>query len=375
MAEPNRVIDLRTRTTYTPDYAALARNRLVLARRSLGLTAAEFAAMLTPMVGWPVTPEAVAAWESHLVPPGDVLIAVSTITPVPSDQLGVRSHKFIAAHVGRSAVTRLLEAADPAPPSSDWLASRSVPAEHPAGTCTLHVWPFGVAVFHLVEDLEFPNIAHLALWRYQSYEENLGWAAAYLRDTTGDSEARPSYVLSLYWVHRPIWVGRMLDTALRIICAPRVLIEREHADWETSLAAAEQVERGLLAEGFEHHEMLDFGLKGVSVGYASWSGVTYHPLDPARSLSEEELVACELKMQAIWAYCQHINGQVEQGRDPVVADGFGWHFLRGARSRLSNPRPQETGQHRSMRDAILETSGLKDHLHQAIEALREAGKQ
>jgi hypothetical protein len=40
------------------------------------------------------------------------------------------------------------------------------------------------------------------------------------------------------------------------------------------------------------------------------------------------------------------------------------------RSRLINPRPRESGQHRSMREAILETSVLVDQLDQAIEALR-----
>ena len=53
------VVDLRTRSTYRPDYAALARNRLAVARRSLGLDHSAFAALLTPLLGWPVTAEAV----------------------------------------------------------------------------------------------------------------------------------------------------------------------------------------------------------------------------------------------------------------------------------------------------------------------------
>ena len=47
---------------------------------------------------------------------------------------------------------------------------------------------------------------------------------------------------------------------------------------------------------------------------------------------------------------------------------------RGARCRLANPRPQESGQHRSMREAILETSGLAGQLDHAIETLREGGE-
>jgi hypothetical protein len=114
-----------------------------------------------------------------------------------------------------------------------------------------------------------------------------------------------------------------------------------------------------------------FGVRGISIGYASWSGVVYYPIAEQRCLTEGELVAAELATQALWTYCAYINGEVEHGRDPAVPAGYGWRFLRATRSRLVNPRPQETGQHRSMRAAILETSGITNHLSQAIETLRE----
>ncbi|GAA2308742.1 hypothetical protein GCM10010149_68580 [Nonomuraea roseoviolacea subsp. roseoviolacea] len=97
---------------------------------------------------------------------------------------------------------------------------------------------------------------------------------------------------------------------------------------------------------------------------------TPHAVSPRKSWSR-----ASWRTQATWAYCEWINGQVEQRHDPAIADGYGWRFLRAARSRLTNPRPRETAQHRSMRDAIVETSGLAGHLDQAIEALREAGRQ
>ncbi len=370
MLERSQVVDLRTRSTYQPDCASLARNRLVMTRNSLGYTHGEFAALLTQIVGWPVSPEAVEAWETTVVPPGDVLIAATTVTPAPADRLGVRSHKFIAAYIGTDAVKRL--AGNAVGGASPGLDSRSLPVEHPTGACQLHLWPFGVAVFHLVEDLDLPDIANLALWRYRSYEANLSWATDYLRSATGLGDVAASYVLSLYWLHSPPWSGRVLDTAVRLMCAPRILVDRD-TDSDDCLPLAQQAERSLLAEGFDHQELRGFGLNGVSIGYASWSGVAYHPIDPARSLTEYELVTCELAVQSMWAYCEHINGRVEQGEDPSVADGFGWNFLRAARSRLANPRPQETGQHRSMRDTILETSGLMGHLQQATETLRETG--
>lgn len=368
MVDPARVIDLRTRSTYTPDCATLARNRLALARQSLGLSASEFADMLTPMVGWPVTADAIESWETRLIPPGDVVVAVSAVTPATSGRAGVRSHKFIAAYIGADAAARLSDGADA---STGWLKRATIPAEHPSGTCELHLLPFGVALYHLVEDLDVATVASLAVWRYRSYRENLAWATDRLRELTGDDTVTASYVLSAYWLHTPIWAGRMLDTAVRIISAPRVLVDRGQECSDTVLATAEQVERELLAEGFAPREMQTFGVDGVAIGYSSWSGVAYHPIDPARSLAEDELVECELSIQSMWAYCEHLNNQVEQGHAPTAAPGCGWRFLRAARSRLANPRPQETGQHCAMRDAILHTSGLLGHLDQAIEALRE----
>ena len=115
-------------------------------------------------------------------------------------------------------------------------------------------------------------------------------------------------------------------------------------------------------------------MKGISLGCASWSGVVYHPIARDRALREDELVTCELSVQAVWAYCDHLRQQVETGDDPVVPAKFGWRFLRGVRSRLTTERPQETSQHRSMRDAVVQTSGLGRHLTQAVEILRECDR-
>lgn len=153
-----------------------------------------------------------------------------------------------------------------------------------------------------------------------------------------------------------------------------VLVQRTDEIDKSCIAPAALVERSLLQDGFDHPELVDFGMKGISLGYASWSGVVYHPVAPDRALREDELVTCELSVQAAWAYCDHLRQQVERGYDPVVPDKFGWRFLRGIRSRLATERSQETSQHRSMRDAVMETSGLGRHLLQAVEILRECDR-
>src|SRR5262249_46402865 len=147
-----------------------------------------------------------------------------------------------------------------------------------------------------------------------------------------------------------------LDTALRLMCIPRILVQRADPIDESCLAPAALVERSLMQDGFDHPELVDFGIKGLSLGYASWSGVVYHPIAHDRALREDELVTCKLSVQAAWAYCDYLRQQVERGHDPAVPADFGWRFLRGIRSRLTTERPQETSQHRSMREAIVHTS-------------------
>jgi transcriptional regulator with XRE-family HTH domain len=282
-----------------------------------------------------------------------------------------RSHKFIAAHIGSDVVDQVIEAGSMTPAARQWLECHSTEVGHSTGACNLYLWPFGTALFHLVEDLDMPSISTLAGWRIRSYEENLAWATSRLRHLTQVESVSASYVLSLYWIDSPRCESSKVDTALKVICSPRVLLRREIDNVVEQQEHSERVERSLLTNGFEHDGLKSFGLSGVSVGYASWSGVVYHPITPEQSLTEAEIVDCELAVQSVWAYSEHVNQQVEEGCDPAVSDKYGWRYLRGVKSRLVNPRPQETGQHRAMRNSIVETSDLIGHLDQAIDVIRQ----
>lgn len=282
------------------------------------------------------------------------------------------SHKFIPTFVGAESAQLLISQLAMTPCAEQWLPCSAISLEHPDAACTLYVFPFGVAMFHLVEQRCVESISELAVWRRSSYVENREWATSKLCELLGSATERPSYVLSLYLVQKSCWSELRLDTALRLLCVPRVLLEREAEQGPGSLARAELVEESLLREGFEHPEVVEFGIKGVAKGFASWSGVVYFPVAESRALSEDELVRCELSAQAVWAYCDYIRNEVEQGIDPIVAEEYGWRFLRGVRSRLTTERPRESSQHRSMREAIIETSGLARHLLHAVDTLREA---
>jgi hypothetical protein len=59
---------------------------------------------------------------------------------------------------------------------------------------------------------------------------------------------------------------------------PRVLVPRRQNYDELCLASAVLIERALFENGFDHSGLVDFSIKGISLGYASWSGVVYHPV-------------------------------------------------------------------------------------------------
>lgn len=283
----------------------------------------------------------------------------------------VRSHKFVPAFVGSTGAAMLREQIRTVPAEGQWHPCYAAPVDHPEGECILYVWPCGSVVFHLVEDLQLSTIAALAAWRKVSYGDNIKWAADYLSRAVGRFDEGSLYVLGAHWLTESAWAPELLETALRIMATPSVLLHRDRAMDDEHLAHAELIEQSLLAEAYDHAGIESFGIRGISSGYASWSGVVYHPVAPERSLTEAELVACELAVQSVWAFTDAITKQVEQGNDPEVPAEYGWRYLRGVRSRLTTSRPRETGQHQAMRRAILRTSDLMPALEQAIEILRD----
>lgn len=286
----------------------------------------------------------------------------------------IRSHKFVPLYVGAAAVAGLQQGSSTDETADDWLTGQQVEQLELAGARAL-CWPFGVVMFHLVEDLEPESVAWIAVWRRLTYDENMQHALRAVADHGLDILSDP-YVLSAYWVDDIPLDGSQHGSALRLLCVPRVLVSRhETGTPEEKLARASVVEQAFLRDGFDHPDISDFGVRAIASGYASWSGVVYQPHASEQCLSERELVACELSVQAAWAYTDYIRQIVEAGEDPDVPLDYGWRYLRGIRSRLTTERPQETSQHRSMREAVVNTSGLIRRLDQAIDTLRDCDRR
>ena len=284
----------------------------------------------------------------------------------------VDSHKFIPVTIGQAHARRLRESMPEAGTVATWLEHSSAAVHHPEGRCHLYVFACGVAVFHLVQHHEPSSLTDLAVWRYRTYATDLPWARQALADAldlpVADS-LTAEYVLSLYWLCSGPWQDEQLDSAVRLLSTPSVLVNRSETGQPKGLGA--DIEAQLLEEGFDHPDLVSFGVRGISTGYAGWSGVAYAAQSAERSLTLDELVECELAVQALWAFCRQIQLMVEDGQDPATPEGYGWRFLRAAYSRLTTARAQETAQHVLMREAVVNTSDLAARMRAAQDALRD----
>lgn len=289
------------------------------------------------------------------------------------DFFEVSSHKFAPAYVGPSGFPSLRFADD----HCEWMPCQSVALDHQDSTATLYLFPFGVAVFHVVDRVAFGSIGELAVWRRGSYESVLEWTSEQLGLLAPDAAVqRAEYVLSLYALDRPMWPERRdLQTAMCLLSMPSVLLDREPGHEAIAIVNAQAAEQTLLRDGFEHGEVVDFGFAGTAIGCASWAGVAYHPLAPARALRTDEIARFELLVQALWGYCSHLVDAAERGAEPTVDPAYGRRFLKACESRLTAPRGQESTQHRLMREAVLTTSRLPGMLDRAMDVLADQQTQ
>lgn len=276
--------------------------------------------------------------------------------------LVVRSHKFVPVYCTPPA----MEAIAAEPPSA--ARYQAAAGGDCASSLTAHPYPFGVVVFHVREEIEFPGVAWLAAWRKATYHHARAAIDAELAEVPG--AAPTEYVFSVYDVVQHPWApGRPLRSGVRLVSMPSVLLPRSER-WDASqaeISRAHELEARLVAQGFEHPEIREFGISGVSVGCASWSAVAYHALEPDQHLGSERLVAIEMLTQALWAWSSRVSADQ---RPLVDYPSFGLAELRSHAARLVAPsQPMEGTDECLAREAIVETSRLPAMLDQVERVL------
>lgn len=277
---------------------------------------------------------------------------------------GATSHQFVTTYLGPETVA-VVQTATTAEPA-EVLGVTCWRAEIRPGVA-LYLFETGAAIFHVTETVSFGYVAELARWRNRSYRDVLAWASDWL-STAASREAEAGYVFSVYWIDRSRWPSEQLTTAIKLLSVPKIVLA-EVGD-EDLCGNAEAVEERLLRDGsLDDDRIVDYSLTGVSVGFASWSAVAYHPLLPSRALEVRDFVATQLLTQSTWAFCRHVLDQIEAGEDPDVDENTARRYLRAMRSRAMSPRAQESGQSLAMRRAVYATSHLDDQIDGVLSCL------
>src|SRR4051794_20651472 len=167
-------------------------------------------------------------------------------TTVESDRatFSMRNHKLIPMYVGPGATERAIGALAMTRSASQPTECHYVRIQHPRGlAATLWAWPFGVILFHVVEEVEQSSLADLAIWHRRIYDEQTAWASARACRLLDLWTVDVQYAMPINWLTRSIWDEHQIDTALKILTMPRVLLRRDPADQETDLSHARMIER------------------------------------------------------------------------------------------------------------------------------------
>lgn len=229
----------------------------------------------------------------------------------------IQNHKLIPMYIGADAAAQAVDNLCMSTAEDQLTDCHFVAVDHPRGlSSTLWVWRFGVALFHVTEQVEFETLADLAIWHRRVYDEQMSWANERAVTLLGAPNSRAQYAMPVNWLVRSIWEDSPAATALRILTMPRILLKRQAGKDQDDRSHAHMIERSLMRDGFDSAQVADFGVRGISLGVASWAGVAYYPTAPTRALSEAEVISYELTLQALWSYCDWIRSEVEMGRDP-----------------------------------------------------------
>lgn len=283
----------------------------------------------------------------------------------------VHAHQFVPLYLG-TAVGQLVDRLGAAPCTVGWAEAHRAElvvdedgSEPTRGVLYLFTW--GVVVWHVITPHRPGSIAELALWRRDTHRSRRARLAEHLVGLIDGHAPVARYVLTAFWLTEPAWTGRDLTTAMRILTSPRALLGFGDGD----IVHAQQVERRLLSEGFAPDDHVPVGVDGVSLGWACWAGVTYHPLTVPAALTESDLATVELLAQGLWCLCDELDQQIQNGDDPRLPEGHDWRWLRGRRAAITRGEANEPQQIRVLRSAVVATSELGDKLTETVHLLRE----
>ncbi len=164
----------------------------------------------------------------------------------------------------------------------------------------------------------------------------------------------------------PLWdTPQEIRTALKLLSCLTPL--QSYEPDEKARNQAIHLETEFLKGDFPHPDVMEFGLPGSNIGFASWAGVSYHELSDQYLDLRDRIIEFEIAVQALWWFTSCIKQKCLDTRSNAkpqlelqinaMIHQFGRLKIIGA----TEPTPQRT-----MCEAVLATSRLERLLDDTI---------
>ncbi len=286
----------------------------------------------------------------------------------PNTTHHLTSNLYVPVFLGEDAYQKL----DLPEVRNDWIGYKVRQTE----TARLCLSPGGFGVWHLTQKHTVRDVSQIASWRKQTYDEILKGKHSITSRTkeilksvgSHRSERREigkfGYVFSVVELEGTSLVRKETTHNLLKALASLSLLE----GGRTETTEIEKREIGLLSGELAFRGLEEFGQAGIDLGFAGWDGVSYFYSGNDGSSISEKLVGFEMGVQSLWWACKCVF-EMRLANTPDLA-GTSRDLTTAIKRNYAQIRtilPRESPSQRSMVEAVLNTSRIKQMVEAAVD--------
>jgi DNA-binding winged helix-turn-helix (wHTH) protein len=299
--------------------------------------------------------------------------AISTFAPAETS-FEIDSHLFVPMFFGAELYSHLRVKAK----TNEGIEYKEFQSERGV----LHLLSSGFGVWHIAESKRFEHLWEFADWRRKLYREILedrqllkiatDALLTSMKRKTPLSRliGKPGYVFSAHILKSTTFRNQeTVRRALQVLASPSLL--------ETNSAGIQQkrdrdaLERNILEDATLENHLEAFGLLTTDLGYASWDSVSY--LHRSGVNLEPRIVDFEIAVQSLWWMCKCATEVFLSGETAEVkAVSKFVPEIKRQFAKLKGISATESRSQRTMKEAILKTSRLKQIVEEVVDLHKES---
>jgi DNA-binding winged helix-turn-helix (wHTH) protein len=286
------------------------------------------------------------------------------------------AHIFIPVYLGPDVIRKVKGPAS----SSKWVSYKEFKIE--GGRLCL--MPSGIAVWHLSSEENLATLTEVAIWRKKTYESIFNGKHRinrYLKELIGKREwsentlfksvfGKLGYAYTAIMVHSPQWKDLSKSRAVLELLACLKVIEPT-VDTEFERGRVLSLERQFLDNGLKSADMLEFGLAGEDLGFASWEGLAYYNHSRNTKASIENIIEFQIAVHSLWWLSKCLSDVWLA--DPAKAAQKVRSFIADLKRQcmiIRNIEAKETVSQRTMSEAVLTMNRVNEIFQETVELYR-----